>query len=155
MCICIYSQALWQECLVSTVHACTSWTHKHREIRAFLALQPYWGYRTQLCSIVERTELCNNSGSSVVYGRATRTSITVVSKFPEKPGELHMWEQWIPGAPLWFLSAWEWGYSIYIYMYIVCRREGDLTERMGHGEVEIISTVKNENYILNNNWNIH
>ena len=37
---------------------------------------------------------------SIPYGRATQTSITVVSKFPQKLGEPRMREQWIPGALL-------------------------------------------------------
>jgi len=41
-----------------------------------------------------------------MYTCAAQTSITVVSKFPEKKtGELHMREQWIPGAPLRFFFS--------------------------------------------------
>ena len=51
---------------------------------------------------------CNDSHDSVMYGRATRTSITIVSKFPRKTwGATHA-QQWIPGAPLWYFSStWE------------------------------------------------
>ena len=39
-----------------------------------------------------------------MYGHATQTSITLVSKFPRKTwGAAHM-QQWIPGAPLPFFE---------------------------------------------------
>jgi len=49
---------------------------------------------------------CNDSSDSVMYGHATRTSITVDSKCSlEKAGESCMHEQWTAGAPLQFIRA--------------------------------------------------
>ena len=59
----------------------------------FLAFQPYWGHTIQLCWTNRAASRCTDSSDSVMYGRVTRNSITVVSKFPRK------------GALLWFFGA--------------------------------------------------
>ena len=66
-----------------------------------------------LCTLSHNTALLNEQSCvwmqrvchSVMYSRATRASITVVSRFPRKPGELRMREQWVPGAPLSFFQV--------------------------------------------------
>ena len=52
------------------------------------------------------------------FSRATRTSITVVSKFPTKPGESRMHKQWIPGALLPnYRAAGERGYFVFLHCF--------------------------------------
>ena len=74
--------------------------HKHAVLTSvvcfsvpFLVFQPYWGHTIQLRWTNRTAWRCNDSRDSVMYCCVTRTSITLVSKFPRK------------GAPLWFFGV--------------------------------------------------
>ena len=71
---------------------------------SFLVFQPYQWHTTRLRWMNRAACRCNPSCDSVIliYGCATWTSVT---KFPRKPGKPRMHEEWIPGAPLWFLRV--------------------------------------------------
>ena len=75
----------------------------------FSIFQPYWGHMTRLWMNRAQSR-CNDYYDSVIYGPATQTSITVVSKFSRKTwGAVSSGYQALLSTH--FRSAWEWGYS--------------------------------------------
>ena len=62
----------------------------------------------------------NDSRVSVMYGRATRTSITVLSKFPTKTwGAAHVQTVDVRRSSAQLLSTWERGYTVLGMMELV------------------------------------
>ena len=77
-----------------------SWHSNFTEGRQHVWCQDY---NTDLLRLVDVTALWFSN--LLMYGLASQTGVTVVSKFPLKTGEPCMHKRWIPGTPLWFFCA--------------------------------------------------